>query len=116
MPKIILRTDIGPDVEVSDEQRLGRSETYCPKTGKHVGFVALYGTSKNLLVEINDKRRPLGKNREVRAFPREARPTDILRAVEDTLAAYSLKHVLIQAKLIDESVLVAADRIAADHG
>lgn len=114
MPELTLRTDIGPDVVVTDEQRIGRSETVCPKTGKIVGFVAIYRTKRNLLLHVVDKRRPLGKNREVRFFSLNTRPADILTATADTGAAYSIKEALQRALLIDESVRVMAERVSTE--
>lgn len=105
MPQHVLRTDHGPDVMVDTEQRVARVEVYCGKTGKHCGIVEIYRTPKNLVVHLQDKRRPAGHNRSALLFKRDARPAVILEAVGAT-AVYGVKEALRRAGIVDECVTV----------
>lgn len=105
MPQHVLRTDHGPDVTVDTDQRASRVEVYCGKTGKHCGIVEIYRTAKNLVVHVQDKRRPAGHNRWALLFKRDTRPGVILEAV-GTTAVYGVKEALRRAGVVDESVMV----------
>lgn len=78
MPKHILRTDDGPDIEVLTEQKVASATIVCGRTGKPVGSISAYKGSNSTVVYITDRRKPVGKNRQAFIFHNGSRSEQVL--------------------------------------
>ena len=104
--KQILRTDEGPDLQVDTGDKLARADITCGKSGKLVGYVEVYRGSKNLVIYVHDKRKPLGRNRQAFIALKSTPPAELMQMVG---GGYGLKEALRRAGLVDEAVLLDAD-------
>lgn len=109
--KQILRTDEGPDLQVETGEKLARADITCGKSGKLVGYVEIYRGNKNLVIYVHDKRKPLGRNRQAFITLKTTPPAEVMQMAG---GGYGLKEAMRRAGLVDESVLLEADKAVVD--